>query len=154
MARFQFHLLGGLILGMMVFAGGCIPDSARYPGEPAGNTDRHNASSGLAYYDLVVGSGQAAKAGDRVRVHYSGFLMDSTKFDSSRDRNEPLTFRLGAGKVIKGWDDGIEGMRVGGKRKLIIPSNLAYGDRGAAGGVIPPNAQLVFDVELLSIESQ
>jgi FKBP-type peptidyl-prolyl cis-trans isomerase FkpA len=153
MARLYLRLLGGLIAGLLVFAEGCIPDSARYPGEPAGKTERHTASSGLAYYDLVVGSGQVARAGDRVRVHYSGFLMDSTKFDSSRDRNAPLTFTLGAGRVIKGWDDGVEGMRVGGKRKLIIPSNLGYGDRGAPGGVIPPNAELVFDVELLAIES-
>jgi FKBP-type peptidyl-prolyl cis-trans isomerase len=106
--------------------------------------------SGLKYLDEQVGTGAEAKAGDRVTVHYTGTLQDGTKFDSSKDRNQPFGFQLGAGKVIKGWDEGVAGMKVGGKRKLIIPSDLAYGKRGAAG-VIPPDAELTFEVELLGI---
>ena len=107
--------------------------------------------------DTQVGSGAEARRGQNVRVHYTGWLYDSAaadhkgkKFDSSRDRNEPFTFRLGAGQVIQGWDEGVAGMKVGGKRTLIIPPQLGYGARGA-GGVIPPNATLKFDVELLAV---
>lgn len=106
--------------------------------------------SGLRYIDYGGGSGPAAKAGDRVSVHYTGTLENGQKFDSSRDRNQPFQFGLGRGQVIKGWDEGVAGMKVGDKRRLIIPSDLGYGSRGA-GGVIPPNATLVFDVELLDI---
>jgi FKBP-type peptidyl-prolyl cis-trans isomerase len=106
--------------------------------------------SGLQYEDLSGGGGAAAKAGDSVEVHYTGWLTDGTKFDSSVDRGRPFGFKLGAGKVIKGWDEGVAGMKVGGKRKLTIPAALGYGARGAAG-VIPPNAVLVFEVELLKI---
>jgi FKBP-type peptidyl-prolyl cis-trans isomerase FkpA len=108
-------------------------------------------TSGLQYEDLAEGTGEAARAGDSVQVHYTGWLTDGTKFDSSLDRRSPFSFRLGAGKVIKGWDEGVAGMKVGGKRKLHIPSALAYGARGA-GGIIPPNAELVFEVELLKID--
>ena len=108
--------------------------------------------SGLKYIDLKVGTGEKAKKGDTVEVHYTGWLKNGKKFDSSVDRGEPFEFKLGAGRVIKGWDEGVAGMKVGGKRKLIIPSKLAYGERGAGGGVIPPNAELTFEVELLKIK--
>lgn len=106
--------------------------------------------SGLIYDDVMVGSGEEATRGQTVSVHYTGWLTDGTKFDSSKDRNEPFEFPLGAGYVIRGWDEGVQGMRVGGVRKLTIPPELGYGARGA-GGVIPPNATLVFEVELLEI---
>jgi peptidylprolyl isomerase len=109
-------------------------------------------TSGLEYVEVKEGTGPAAKAGDIVSVHYTGTLKaDGKKFDSSLDRGEPFEFKLGAGQVIKGWDEGVAGIKVGGKRKLIIPSTLAYGKRGA-GGVIPADADLVFEVELLKIK--
>jgi peptidylprolyl isomerase len=107
--------------------------------------------SGLKYVDIVEGTGEMPKKGQTVEVHYTGTLEDGRKFDSSRDRNQPFDFPLGAGRVIKGWDEGISSMKVGGQRKLIIPPDLGYGSRGA-GGVIPPNATLIFDVELLEIK--
>ena len=106
--------------------------------------------SELIIEDLVVGNGATAQAGQSVVVHYTGWLTSGQKFDSSVDRNDPFDFRLGAGQVIPGWDQGVAGMQVGGKRKLTIPPDLAYGSRGA-GGVIPPNATLVFEVELLAV---
>jgi FKBP-type peptidyl-prolyl cis-trans isomerase FkpA len=112
-------------------------------------------SSGLQYEDLTVGSGPEAEAGANVTVHYTGWLQNpdgspGQKFDSSKDRGDPFEFPLGAGNVIKGWDQGVQGMKVGGLRRLVIPSALGYGARGA-GGVIPPNATLIFDVELLGV---
>ena len=107
-------------------------------------------ASGLTYQDVVAGTGAEAKKGDDVSVHYTGRLMDGTQFDSSKDRNQPFDFPLGAGQVIKGWDEGVAGMKVGGTRKLTIPPSLGYGARGA-GGLIPPNATLEFDVELLGV---
>lgn len=104
----------------------------------------------LQIEDHVVGTGEEATAGKRVSVHYTGTFEDGRTFDSSVPRGEPFEFKLGAGQVIKGWDQGVAGMKVGGKRRLVIPSDLAYGSRGA-GGVIPPNATLVFDVELVSV---
>lgn len=111
--------------------------------------------SGLHYQDTVVGEGATASAGQHVKVHYTGWLYNDgqqgAKFDSSLDRNDPFEFSLGAGMVIRGWDEGVAGMRVGGKRTLVIPPELGYGARGA-GGVIPPNATLKFDVELLGTD--
>ena len=112
-------------------------------------------ASGLTYEDKVAGTGAAASAGQKVSVHYTGWLFyggeRGKKFDSSKDRGDPFGFPLGAGQVIKGWDEGVLGMRVGGTRVLTIPPNLGYGSRGA-GGAIPPNATLIFEVELLAIE--
>ncbi|MDV3239589.1 MAG: FKBP-type peptidyl-prolyl cis-trans isomerase [Gammaproteobacteria bacterium] len=111
----------------------------------------HTTASGLRYEELKVGDGaEATGRGQTVVVHYTGWLEDGTKFDSSVDRNDPFSFPLDCGYVIKGWDEGVKGMRIGGKRKLIIPSELGYGARGA-GGVIPPDATLIFEVELLEI---
>ncbi len=113
--------------------------------------------SGLQYEDTVVGDGAEATRGAHVRVHYTGWLYNDgqqgSKFDSSRDRNDPFEFMLGAGMVIKGWDEGVQGMKIGGQRTLIIPAALGYGARGA-GGVIPPNATLKFDVELLGVNAR
>jgi len=107
--------------------------------------------SGLKYHDFTVGDGAEATAGDNVTVHYRGWLTDDTQFDASYDRNEPFTFRLGAGQVIQGWDEGVKGMTVGGERQLVIPPELGYGAQGA-GEAIPPNATLIFEVELLDVE--
>ena len=107
--------------------------------------------SGLKFVDEVEGTGASPETGQTVTVHYTGTLTDGKKFDSSRDRNEPFSFTIGVGQVIKGWDEGVASMKIGGKRKLTIPADLGYGSRGA-GGVIPPNATLLFDVELISIK--
>lgn len=106
----------------------------------------------LVIEDLTEGSGQTAAAGDNVLVHYTGWLTDGSKFDSSLDRGQPFGFQLGAGRVIAGWDQGVAGMKVGGSRRLTIPPELAYGDRSVGGGLIPANSTLVFEVELLGIE--
>ncbi|MBZ2208694.1 FKBP-type peptidyl-prolyl cis-trans isomerase [Massilia soli] len=111
--------------------------------------------SGLQYEDTTVGEGAEATAGQKVTVHYTGWLRNDdgsqgAKFDSSKDRNDPFQFNLGGGQVIRGWDEGVQGMKVGGQRRLTIPAALGYGARGA-GGVIPPNATLIFDVELLAV---
>jgi FKBP-type peptidyl-prolyl cis-trans isomerase FkpA len=107
-------------------------------------------ASGLGIEEISIGAGAPAIAGKRVTVHYTGWLSDGTKFDSSKDRNDPFVFSLGQGQVIRGWDEGVQGMKVGGKRKLTIPPALGYGVRGA-GGAIPPNATLIFEVELLGV---
>lgn len=125
------------------------PAAVTAPAAPSGSAP--GSVTTLLKEDVKVGKGAAAKSGDKIRVHYTGKLLDGTKFDSSLDRNEPFELTLGAGMVIKGWDEGIVGMKVGGKRKLTIPSNMAYGPSGHPP-VIPPNSPLVFDVELLEIE--
>jgi FKBP-type peptidyl-prolyl cis-trans isomerase len=128
------------VLCLLLLAG-CA--SANQGGKPVTTSD------GLQYTDDQVGTGAVAEPGKNVSVHYTGWLMNGTKFDSSRDRGQPFTFPLGAGRVIKGWDEGVAGMRVGGKRTLIIPPDLAYGSRGT--GPIPPNSTLKFEVELLDV---
>jgi FKBP-type peptidyl-prolyl cis-trans isomerase FkpA len=115
------------------------------------NSDMITTSSGLQYQEITLGTGESAKAGDNVSVHYTGWLEDGTKFDSSVDRGQPFEFPLGNGSVIRGWDEGVAGMKVGGVRKLTIPPELGYGDQGA-GGLIPPGATLIFEVELLAIK--
>jgi peptidylprolyl isomerase len=109
-------------------------------------------ASGLIYLITKKGDGAQAKAGDTVAVHYTGTLTDATKFDSSRDRGEPFEFLLGAGRVIKGWDEGVAKMKVGDQAVLVIPASLGYGSRGAGGGLIPPDATLIFIVELVAIK--
>jgi peptidylprolyl isomerase len=147
-------------------AGGVIPPNATLtfdvelvailPGSPETPTAVDEADyvvtdSGLKYYDLALGDGPAPQPGVQLLVHYTGWLLDGTKFDSSLDRGQPFVFIFGAGQVIPGWDEGLATMQVGGKRQLLIPPELAYGEQGA-GGVIPPNATLIFEVELLGID--
>jgi peptidylprolyl isomerase len=120
-----------------------------YPGEVATN-ESQSTPSGLQFIDMTVGGGETPSTGKKVTVHYTGYLTDGKKFDSSVDRNSPFSFVIGYGQVIKGWDEGVASMKVGGKRKLIIPPALGYGKQGI--GPIPPNAELVFDVELLGIK--
>ena len=119
-------------------------------GTQAGAAAEVTTPSGLKYQDLVLGDGAVAESGKRVSVHYTGWLTDNTKFDSSVDRGQPFDFVLGQGQVIRGWDEGVKGMRVHGKRRLTIPSDLGYGPRGQ--GPIPANATLIFEVELLDVK--
>lgn len=144
LTRLQHLLTAMLLAAAMVFI---MPNDSEAQ-------DTITTSSGLRYVDSATGAGEAAKAGDNVVVHYTGWLYvdgeKGSKFDSSVDRGQPFNFPLGAGRVIGGWDEGVAGMRPGGKRTLIIPPALGYGARGA-GGVIPPNATLMFDVELIEI---
>ena len=120
-------------------------------GPPAVSGEPTVTTTGLQIIDIEVGTGDAAQSGQTVEVHYTGWLADGTKFDSSLDRGQPFSFVLGAGRVIAGWDEGVAGMKVGGERRLIIPPALAYGESGRPP-VIPPNAELTFDVELLAIK--
>jgi len=130
--------------------GGNVTDG-NAPGIPELQGDIQTNPSGLRYIDQVVGAGPAPITGSTVVVNYSGWLTNGTMFDSSFGRGEPLSFPIGTGQVIQGWDEGVAGMRVGGKRRLIIPPQMAYGDRGAGNGAIPPGATLIFDVDLISI---
>jgi FKBP-type peptidyl-prolyl cis-trans isomerase len=129
-------------------AAACAQSQA--PSGGGGGSQEVTTASGLKYTDTKVGTGAEAKAGQNVSVHYTGWLTNGTKFDSSKDRGQPFVFPLGGRRVIQGWDEGVQGMKVGGVRKLTIPPNLGYGAQGA-GGVIPPNATLVFEVELLDV---
>jgi FKBP-type peptidyl-prolyl cis-trans isomerase len=143
-----------LSAALLSFSAGIVHavDTKGAPAAPAKVTGKPTVTaSGLKYYVLKKGTGAVAKSGDNVRVHYTGWLTDGKKFDSSLDRGEPIEFPLGQGRVIKGWDEGVAGMKVGEKRQLQIPAALGYGDRGA-GGVIPPNADLIFDVELVGVK--
>jgi peptidylprolyl isomerase len=133
-------LLFSLITLTFIFMTGCSTS----------DKNEVTTASGLKYVDEVVGTGAAPQKGSNVSVHYVGTLTDGKKFDSSRDRNQPLGFKIGVGQVIRGWDEGIMTMKVGGKRKLIIPPSLAYGEAGIPG-VIPPNSTLIFEVELLAV---
>ncbi|MGE0227250.1 MAG: FKBP-type peptidyl-prolyl cis-trans isomerase [Dehalococcoidia bacterium] len=121
------------------------------PGVPVLTGAVQRTASGLGYIDEKVGDGASPQAGQQVTVHYTGWLTNGKKFDSSRDRGQPFVFPIGAGRVIAGWDEGVATMKVGGKRRLIIPANLGYGARGA-GATIPPNSVLIFDVELLGVQ--
>ncbi len=132
----------------LALSSGC---SHKASGSADSKDKKSAAAGGLIIDDVKPGEGAIATKGKTVSVHYTGRLTDGTKFDSSYDRGQPIDFPLGGGVVIKGWDQGIEGMKVGGKRKLTIPPDLAYGARGTPGGPIPPNATLVFDVELVGV---
>jgi peptidylprolyl isomerase len=138
--------------GVAALAVACSGSDSSATGNPSSevNMETTTTASGLQYRDIVVGTGTLASQGDTAVVHYTGWLMDGTKFDSSLDRGQPLDFVIGQGRVIKGWEEGVGTMNVGGKRELIIPPDLAYGTRGA-GGVIPPDATLKFEVELLEL---
>lgn len=130
---------------------GLVLCGAAFAAPPTEVGKSETTKSGLKYETLKKGDGAEAKSGQKVTVHYVGKLENGTKFDSSRDRDEPFPFKLGAGQVIKGWDEGVAGMKVGEKRKLTIPSDLAYGDRGFPGA-IPPKATLIFEVELIKVD--
>jgi FKBP-type peptidyl-prolyl cis-trans isomerase FkpA len=138
-------------IGMLLMAAALLMTPMFTATGCAKNDGKVTTKSGLVYQDLKVGTGAEAKPGMTVTVDYTGWLTNGTKFDSSIERGRPFMFRLGAGQVIKGWDEGVAGMKVGGKRKLTIPPELGYGAAGA-GGVIPPNATLIFDVELLHVQ--
>src|SRR6476619_1108410 len=142
----------GALMGLFVLAALAAACSQAAPGGGGGGAGGQEVTtaSGLKYTDVTVGTGTEATAGKTVDVHYTGWLLDGKKFDSSKDRGQPFSFPLGGGRVIKGWDEGVAGMKIGGTRILMIPPNLGYGASGA-GGVIPPNATLKFEVELLGV---
>jgi len=158
----HFVFVGMLLLAFslgiidQLFSGASLQAQTAPAGTASNETDKDTGKpvittpSGLKYVDLTVGTGPAAKTGDRLQVHYEGKLLDGTKFDSSYDRGQPFDLVLGVSQVIQGWTEGLAGMKAGGKRKLIIPPFLGYGMQGA-GNVIPPNATLIFKVEIVSI---
>ena len=157
MSTLRICMAGIALAGLTLLTSACKTDAVPAPVAAANvpASELSSTASGLKFKDVKVGTGAQAAAGANVTVHYTGWLQNpdgsvGTKFDSSRDSNQPFQFVLGAGNVIKGWDEGVQGMRVGGQRRLVIPAALGYGDRGA-GGVIPPGATLLFDVELLGV---
>ena len=143
-------MLVGVIVGLVLVALVTAACAQTPPGSGGGGGNEVTTPSGLKYTDVVVGSGSQPQPGQTAVVHYTGWLLDGKKFDSSKDRGQPFSFALGRGRVIKGWDEGVASMRVGGTRRLTIPPELGYGAQGA-GGVIPPNATLTFEVELLDV---
>jgi peptidylprolyl isomerase len=143
---FSHSLLCLALVSLVGLSLACAPTAT-----PSTQGTKVKTASGLEYEELVVGTGASPQAGKTVVVHYTGTLINGEKFDSSKDRNQPFEFVIGIGQVIKGWDEGVMSMKVGGKRKLTIPPQLGYGARGA-GGVIPPNATLIFEVELLGVK--
>jgi FKBP-type peptidyl-prolyl cis-trans isomerase len=147
---FALPFLAALVLGGLSLAA-CSSPPATPQNTTSASAKEVTMPDGLKYTEDQVGAGAEATAGKTAVVHYTGWLMDGTKFDSSVDRNQPFSFPLGAGQVIKGWDEGVQGMKVGGKRTLVIPPALGYGARGA-GNVIPPNATLKFEVQLLDVK--
>jgi FKBP-type peptidyl-prolyl cis-trans isomerase FkpA len=152
----KLTLVLGFVAGTALYAPAAMSVETANAAASAASNGPTTTESGLQYFDLAVGKGQTAQAGDTVYVHYTGWLQNADgslgkKFDSSRDRGEPLSFHLGHHEVIRGWDEGVQGMKIGGERKLIIPSALAYGPRGIGNGLIPPNANLIFEVELIKI---
>ena len=143
----------GLMVGYILAQSGTKKSSGPDTSAPTKVTgDGVKTDSGLNYWEIRVGNGEVAKEGSRVRVHYTGWLANGRKFDSSVDAGKPFDFRLGNGEVIKGWEEGVAGMKVGGKRQLRIPPDLAYGASGTPDGTIPPNATLIFDVQLLGVQ--
>ena len=138
----------GLIAGLVLLA--LVAAACSQTPPAAGGSSEVTTPSGLKYTDLVVGSGAQPQTGQTAVVHYTGWLLDGKKFDSSKDRGQPFSFPVGRGRVIKGWDEGVATMKVGGTRRLTVPPDLGYGAQGA-GGVIPPNATLTFEVELLDV---
>ncbi len=149
-------LILSFTIPLLVIAQGCtkkesMPETSVKPANLSNVITPPGTGSELKKEDLMVGNGAEAIAGKTVSVHYTGWLTDGKKFDSSKDRGQPFEFKIGSGQVIQGWDQGIAGMKVGGKRKLIIPPQLGYGDHGA-GGVIPPQSTLIFEVELLAVQ--
>lgn len=155
--QFIVFIIAVVIIGLLVFLGyksagtGTPADTATSTDQGAAVGNVNLSGEQLVVEDLLVGNGAEAKAGDKVTVHYTGTLTDGTKFDSSLDKGEPFVFTVGAGQVIKGWDQGIPGMKEGGKRKLYIAPSLAYGE--TAVGSIPANSALIFEVELLKVEA-
>jgi FKBP-type peptidyl-prolyl cis-trans isomerase len=157
MMKIGFSLAAIFLATGVVFAQTATHKASQVPRPPNTNAptkvtgDGVKTDSGLQYWDIKVGTGDEAKSGDHVKVHYTGWFTSGKKFDSSVDARQPYSFTLGAGNVIKGWDEGVAGMKVGGKRQLRIPPELAYGEKGYKD-IIPPNATLIFDVQLLSID--